>query len=73
MVKQLLFATRLPGHVQPVGRPCGIHCGTVDALCYEGCEGHGSANGLPQPRWNWPKEAMNRPIWAGILDGANLF
>ena len=22
MVKQLLFATR-PGHVQPVGRPCG--------------------------------------------------
>ena len=23
MVKQLLFATRVPGHVQPVGRPCG--------------------------------------------------
>ena len=23
MVKQLLFATRIPGHVQPVGRPCG--------------------------------------------------
>ena len=22
----------------------------LDALCYEGCEGHGSANGLPQPR-----------------------
>ena len=21
--KQLLFATRIPGHVQPVGRPCG--------------------------------------------------
>ena len=18
--------------------------------------------------WNWPKEAMNRPIWAGIVD-----
>ena len=90
MVKQLLFATRIPGHVQPVERPC--------ALCYEGCEGHGSANGLPQPRmelcsspaggmlfgvsgllllllleWNWPKEAMNRPIWAGIVDGAKLF
>ena len=60
----------------------------MDALCYEGCEGHGSANGLPQPRmelgvsgllllllleWNWPKEAMNRPIWAGIVDGAKLF
>ena len=23
MVKQLLFATRIPGHVQPVGWPCG--------------------------------------------------
>ena len=23
MVKQLIFATRIPGHVQPVGRPCG--------------------------------------------------
>ena len=23
MVKQLFFATRIPGHVQPVGRPCG--------------------------------------------------
>ena len=22
----------------------------LDALCYEGCEGHGSANGLPRPR-----------------------
>ena len=26
---------------------CVLH---LDALCYEGCEGHGSANGLPQPR-----------------------
>ena len=23
--------------------------------------------------WNWPKEAMNRPIGAGIADGAKLF
>ena len=23
MVKQLIFATREPGHVQPNGRPCG--------------------------------------------------
>ena len=23
--------------------------------------------------WNWPKEAMNRPIWASIVDGAKLF
>ena len=24
MVKQLIFATRVPRHVQPVRRPCGI-------------------------------------------------
>ena len=31
-------------------------------LCYEECEGHGTANGLLQPRMerNWPKEAMHR-------------
>ena len=23
--------------------------------------------------WNWPKEATNRPIVAGIVDGAKLF
>ena len=23
MVKQLIFTTRIPGHVQAVGRPCG--------------------------------------------------
>ena len=23
--------------------------------------------------WNWPKEAMNIPIWAGFVDGAKLF
>ena len=43
MVKQLLFATRIPGHVQ----------------------------GYRSLEWNWPK--MNRPIWAGIVDGAKLF
>ena len=46
MVKQLLFATRIPGQVQPVGRPCGTWMYSAN----EGCEGHGSANGLPQPR-----------------------
>ena len=30
---------------------CNLLDGLVAlALCYEGCEGHGSANGLPQPR-----------------------
>ena len=61
MVKQVVFATRLPG--QPAGRPCGT-------WMYGGCEGHGTANGL---EWNWPKEAMNIPIWAGTIDGAKLF
>ena len=56
MVKQLIFATT-----------CWTALWHLGALCYEGCEGHGSANG------NWPKEAMNRPIWAGIVDGAKLF
>ena len=32
----------------------------LDALCYEGL------NGLSQPRMDWPKEAMNTPIWAGM-------
>ena len=32
MVKQLIFATRIPGHVQPVGWPCGtrMHYATRD-------------------------------------------
>ena len=23
VIKRLLFAARIPGHVQPIGRPCG--------------------------------------------------
>ena len=61
MVKQL-FATRIPGHVHPVGQPCGtwMHYAMKD-MGYRSLE------------WNWPKEAMNIPIWAGIIDGAKLF
>ena len=44
MVKQLLIATRTPGHVQPVGRPCGTW---MHYAMRDGCEGHGSTNGLP--------------------------
>ena len=29
---------------------CNLLDGLVALGCYEGCEGHGSANGLPQPR-----------------------
>ena len=64
MVKQLLFATRIPGHVQPVGRPCGtwMHYAMRDVKVMG-----------QQIEWNWPKEAINRPIWAGIVYRAKLF
>ena len=69
MVKQLLFATRIPGHVQPVGQPCGtwMHHAMRDV------KDMGQQMGYRSLEWNWLKEAMNRPIWAGIVDGAKLF
>ena len=33
----------------------------------------GQQMGYRSLEWNWPKEAMNRTIWAGIVDGAKLF
>ena len=64
MVKQLLFATRIPGHVHPVGRPCGtwMHYAMRDVK-----DMGGQQMGYRSLEWNWPKEAMNRPIWAGIV------
>ena len=69
MVKQLLFATRIPGHVQPVGRPCGtwMHYAMRDV------KDMGQQMGYRSLEWNWPKEAMNILIWASIVDGAKLF
>ena len=71
MVKQLLFATRIPGLVQPVGRPCGtwMHYAMRDV------KDMGQQMGYRSLEWNWPKEAMNRPIWAraSIVDGTKLF
>ena len=32
----------------------------------------GQQIGYRSLEWSW-KEAMNRPIWAGIVDGAKLF
>ena len=63
------FAMRIPGHVQPVGRPCGtwMHYAMRDV------NDMGQQMGYRSLEWNWPKEAMNRPIWAGIVDGAKLF
>ena len=76
-VKQLIFATRVPGHVQPVGRPCGtkvLGCiMTYEVVRDVSCEGHGTANGSPQPRMELAEKAMNIPIGAGFVDGAKLF
>ena len=32
----------------------------------------GQQMGYHSLEWSWPKEAMNKPIWAGIVDGAKL-
>ena len=44
----------------------------LDALCYD-VKDMGQEMGYRSLEWNWPKEAMNRPIWTGIVDGAKLF
>ena len=33
----------------------------------------GQQMGYRSLEWNWPKEAMNRPNWAGIVDRAKVF
>ena len=50
MVKQLLFATRIPGHVQPVGRPSGtwMHYAMRDV------KDMGQQMGY-RLEWNWPR------------------
>ena len=35
-------------------------------------KGMGQQVGCRSLEWNWPKEAMNLTIWAGIVDGAKL-
>ena len=52
-----------------VGRPCGtwMHYAMRDA------KDMGQQMGYRSLEWNWLKEAMNRPIWAGNVDGAKLY
>ena len=48
----------------------------LDALCYEpmrNVKDMGQQMGCRSLEWNWPKEAMNIPIGAGIVDEAKLF
>ena len=35
----------------------------LDALCNEGCEGHGTANGLPQPRMELAERSHEHTYW----------
>ena len=69
MVQQLIFAKRVPWHVQPIGRPCA----TWTHYAVRGVKDLGQQIGYRSLLWNWPKEAMNIPIGAGIVDGAKLF
>ena len=54
-------------------------CNLLDGLVALGCimlrdvKDMGQQMGYRSLEWNWPKEAMNRPIWASIVDGAKLF
>ena len=54
-------------------------CNLLDGLVALGCivlrdvKDMGQQMGYRSLEWNWPKDAMNRPIWAGIVDGAKLF
>ena len=55
MMMMMISATRIPGHVQPVGRPCGtwMHYAMRD----------GSANGLPQPRMELAERSHEYTYW----------
>ena len=46
----------------------GMHCGMKDMM-----KDMGQQMGYRSLEWNWPKEAINIPIGAGIVDGAKLF
>ena len=39
----------------------------VRVLCYEGCEGHGSANGLPQPRMELAERSQEQ-TYLGLME-----
>ena len=58
MVKQLIFATRVPRHVQPIGRPCGTWMHYV----MRDVKDMGQQMGYRSLEWKLPKEAMNIPV-----------
>ena len=75
--KNFFFATRVPGHVQPVGWLCGTRVYYAVRDVSDTGQQIGQGMGNRSLEWNWPKEAMNIPIWArivlGIVAGAKMF
>ena len=61
----LLQAPSIPSY------PLALVLADLDAM--RDVKDMGQQMGYRSLEWNWPKEAMNRPIWAGIVDGAKLF
>ena len=57
-------------NISSVGRPCGTW---MHYAFMRDVKDMGQQMGYRSLEWNWPKEAMNRPIWAGIFDGTKLF
>ena len=48
-------------------------CGTWLHYAMRNVKGMGQQMGYRSLEWNRLKEAVNIPIWAGIVDGAKLF
>ena len=44
----------------------------LDALCYEGYEGHGTANGLPQPRKELAEIIEAVDVQELLMDGCSI-
>ena len=55
--------------MQPVGWPCG----TWTYYAVRDMKDMGQQMGYRSLEWKWPKEAMNRPTWAGIVAEAKVF
>ena len=45
----------------------------LDVLCYEGCEGYGTANGLPQPIMELAERRHNVLFWVRNFAAVKMF
>jgi len=73
MVKQLVFATGIPGYAQPIGRPHGTWkyyaIKDVKEMGTKLCQKSSCYNNL---EWDWPILANSRSMWATIVAEARL-